>query len=156
MDEQQAGGWNAGREERTESYNLSALFETKARTFCCPHGFRSLINPMCSCLGGVKSEGSCPLWPRGSADLCRAEDPRGLTALSHRIKCCICSVAQNSKYGAHYFPPKYTFKWSFVCIFRALVCSCSFWGGFTLRLKKLHSLPSKVLWRGVKIFNALQ
>ncbi len=87
------------KRNQAESYNFSALFETKAKTFCLHAATwaRSLINPRCLCLWGVKSEGSCPLWPRGSAEPYRLEDPRDLTALSHKIRCCIYSVAPKFK-----------------------------------------------------------
>lgn len=117
MDEQQDARWNACKEEQKETGNYTYTFfsfKTKAKSFlsaCKTTWTESLINPMCSCLWGVKSERSCPMWPQGSAGLCRVEDPGDLTALSHKIPCCVYSLAWNSKYEAHTFQ-LYTRWWS--------------------------------------------
>lgn len=132
MDEQQGGRWNTGKEKKrgreTESYNFSFFVKTKAKTFCLQADTwaHSLINPMCSCLWGVKSEGSCPMWPQGSAELCGADDPRDLTVLSHKITCCIYSGSWNSKYKRTVLHKMLAFivPWIRMCIFSVCVSVC--------------------------------
>lgn len=90
----------------------------------CSHtGSLSLINPMCSCLWGVKSEGSCPLCPQGSTEQRRVEDPCEPTALSHQITCCIYSVGLKFKVRTRAFHRMqvFTVPWS-LCIECTLRC----------------------------------
>lgn len=97
-DGQAAGRQINQKKKQTESYNFSTVGKTKAKTFCLHASTRArpLINPRCWCLGGVKSEGSCPLWPRGSTELYWVDDWRDLTALSPRIRRYIYSVSWKS------------------------------------------------------------
>lgn len=163
MCEQQVGTWNAGKGEKKETERdlqlLFFLFETKAKTFYLHAATLavSLINPMCSCLWGVKSEGSCPLWPRGSAERCRVEGPRDPTALSHQITRCIYSVGLKFKVRTPTFHkmPVFTVPW-IVCKFSVVnvcwdACPWKCYRAFTLKIDtvQLHSLPSGVLWNGV-------
>lgn len=148
MDEQQGSRWNAGKSEKkenqTESYNFSALCKTKAKTFCLHAATwaRSLINPRCSCLWGVTSEGSCPLWPRASVELYWVEDRRDLTALSHKIRWCIYSVALNSKYRAHlFYQVSMAHKMLVFVVPWSLLCKC-------VNCLRVHErcMPMKMLW----------
>lgn len=94
-DGQAAGGQINQKKETDWKLQLFYTGQDKGQDICVHAATRArpLINPRCSCLGGVKSEGSWPLWPQGSAELYWVDDWKDLTALSPRIRRYIYSVA---------------------------------------------------------------
>lgn len=150
--------WTSSREadkmgEKRKRYKekLFCSVQDKGQTFClrATTWARLLINPRCSCLRGVKSEGSCPLWPQANTEPTRVKDPGDP---SGEIRRCIYFASWR-----FIWPTMSPSSWLDVVLwsFQTFSVWACFSGrpwkcyeAFALRLIQLWSLPPGVLEMG--------